>query len=969
LRRIWRIRAALPVLGVLVALAAGPAPAAGFAPYTTPELTVGSTKGTEATLDGVLDPEASSSGEPGEYRFLYKAGGECKGGSETSPGAYGGGTGEELLSGLTPGSEYTACLQLTNAAKTEQVISAPVTFTTLATPTPSAEFTANVENTSLTLTATIDPGVGETSYHFEYDRTPYTGPATHGTSVAGTPASPLPAGTSPVSISARLEGLAPDTRYYFRVVASGSAGTVEGSGDTFTTPAPVSTVAESCGNEQFRTGYSAGLPECRAYELVSPPGTSPQIMLGEGSEGANNDMSRSADIAGEVEGAMVSASGERLAFTSKYPPPGSSWDAQFFLASRGSEKWSTIGLVPPQTPEYGVVCVNAFVGAYSPELTSWILGDGYGQLGSGDPDEECGRDDPSLVENEPLGFQNLFLREGPTAPYQLIDVTPSGVQSRDAWFQAASSGLNHVVFDEDAALTPGAPVGDDLYMWSGGSVRLVSVLPDGTAAKGTIANEAQKEEGFLRLGAETFTHAISTDGSRVFFDANGNLYMRERPYSEQSALRNVTECTEADKACTLQIDAGESRCVAENECSSGAGTFQWASADGSRVFFTDANRLTSASTAVASKPDLYEYDFAAPEGERLTDLTADAGEPADVQGVSGASEDGSYVYFVADGKLTAAANSHGDAAVPGAPNLYVVHEASLAFVATLDPTHDNQDWSLGTLTARVSPSGRFVAFDSQLSLTGYDNTPVEPADCKEGRAPRPCTEIFLYDAVAQTLNCVSCEPRGGSPTAPASINEPNNAKIDRSGLEPNPIPGYLQHNVSDEGQVFFDTAEPLSPHATNAQPNVYEYRNGEVQLLSTATSNVGAYFYEASTSGDDVFLTSSQPLAPGAQGSEYSIYDARVGGGLSAPEPATVCSEEDCRGAFTATPLLAAPSSETFVGPGNPVTLTPAPAGGPKQQQKKPGKKKKKRRHKRKGKGKDALGRTPAVHGSLRGVR
>ena len=62
------------------------------------------------------------------------------------------------------------------------------------------------------------------------------------------------------------------------------------------------------------------------------------------------------------------------------------------------------------------------------------------------------------------------------------------------------------------------------------------------------------------------------------------------------------------------------------------------------VFFTDENKLTATSTTASGKPDLYEYDFEAEAGKRLTDLTVDPVEPADVLGVSGASEGGSYVY-------------------------------------------------------------------------------------------------------------------------------------------------------------------------------------------------------------------------------------------------------------------------------------------------------------------------------------
>ncbi len=94
--------------------------------------------------------------------------------------------------------------------------------------------------------------------------------------------------------------------------------------------------------------------------------------------------------------------------------------------------------------------------------------------------------------------------------------------------------------------------------------------------------------------------------------------------------------------------------------------FDMASSDGSRVFFTDTQQLTADSrskdTANVRYPDLYVCQMVEIEeaGQKklkcdVTDLSPDSnpdGESADVQGsVLAASEDGSLVYFVANGVL------------------------------------------------------------------------------------------------------------------------------------------------------------------------------------------------------------------------------------------------------------------------------------------------------------------------------
>ena len=69
----------------------------------------------------------------------------------------------------------------------------------------------------------------------------------------------------------------------------------------------------------------------------------------------------------------------------------------------------------------------------------------------------------------------------------------------------------------------------------------------------------------------------------------------------------------------------------------------------------------------------------------LHDLTVDDVDSAGagVLGLVTASEDGTYVYFVAEGELTSEKNAEGEEAVTGQPNLYLTHAGVVTFIATL----------------------------------------------------------------------------------------------------------------------------------------------------------------------------------------------------------------------------------------------------------------------------------------------
>jgi hypothetical protein len=741
-------------------------------------------------------------------------------------------------------------------------------------------------------------------------------------------------GASDVLVSQPISGLVAGTLYHYRVVAKNASGETIGADHTFVYQIAAPS-GEGCANASLRTRFAARLPDCRAYERVSPPQIEPYFQV-EGSPG--NLVGTGIRALGEIGESEASPSGERLLVFSTYPLAGAGSYGVFSLASRTPGGWSSEDPVPPQSVASNQAgCTSAYFPLTTPELTNWVLADGDGQgdrfeFNDGYYQEEfCATDEPELVAGEPQGSQNLFLHDAgagiDTGSYQLIDSlqsAPEAAHLRDAWAQGASEDLSRVVFTEATQLTPQAPAivpppfspgeaedygpSEDVYMWSGGIVRLVTVLPDGEAVAGALANADRPHDGRM-AGTATFTHAISSDAERVAFEAEGNLYVRENP--QQPPVR---ECATAAMACTVQLDARQ------GGTGFGGGHFEWASSNGSRVYFTDEKDLVAGANASAGKPDLYEYDFERSEGERLEDVTAGAGA-AGVLGVSGASEDGSRVYFVATAALTGAqANSQGAIAQPGQPNLYMrealkpgtsEETSGLSFIATL-AAGDSDDWESPPqfITARVSQDGGFIAFDSTSRLTGYDNN----GPCIGSKEPLgfgPCQEIFLYDAEQGSLSCASCAPSGEPPTGPARIGPP----VRTDGTINEKAVSYLQRFVSDGGQVFFDTVAHLLPADTNGLSNVYEYEDGQLHLLSPGSTSANAYFAEAGANGQNVFLLTSELLddTNGAIG----LFDARVGGGFpEAPEPAP-CGEGDCAQP-AAPPTFSTPPSTTFSGPGNP---------------------------------------------------
>jgi len=800
-----------------------------FASVVIPDVTTGGSSGVgeeAATVTGEVNPD----GEPitsCEFEYGTSASyGEVAPCSPT-PGA---GTAPVQVSAdltaLEPRTVYHYRLVATNANGSTQ--GADRTFTTTAHVSIDGESVTEVTSSSAILNAEINPGALPTSYRFEY------GPTTsYGTSLP-TSGGNTGAGILDVLMRAHAQDLEPSTSYHYRVVASNALGEVVGEDHQFTTQPP--------------GAGPLALPDGRSYELVSPPD--------------KNGGAVSTDRTDQVSTWESSPAGDEMIYSAPPPFAGAQTGAatgSYYLARREPGGWSTQSLLPPQAP--GCNICQPQIEMFSTDLSKAILLDGGG--------EGLGQDDPQLVPGEPLDSPNLFIRDNSTGSYQLIDLTPADTNPAQPNLAGGSDNLTHVVFNERAQLTENTPAGEGLYDWMDGSLYLVS--PAIHAALG---------DGVNRM------HAISADGSRIFFTANGNLYLRE------------------DHVRTVQVDSPQ------GPGSGGGGQFMTASSDGSEVFFTDdASAGLTEDTAPASGANLYEFDVASGV---LTDLTS--ASAAEVQGVLGASEDSAYVYFVANGALASGAQQ-------GEPNLYVQHAGVTTFIATLE-LNDAADWEASdqvNRTARVTPDGRHIAFESGRSLTGYDNVVSGGGSCGEGLGER-CTEVFEYGADSNELLCASCNAPGVPPLGPSLIGHHVETNFQAEG--------YLSRNLSDDGsRLFFNSLDALLPTATNGKENVYEHEldgagscdrtSGCLYLISTGESRDDSLFEDASASGNDIFFTTDDELVKRDTDAARDLYDARVGGGFAESPAGVPCAGETCRATTASAPPPPSAGSVSFVGPGN----------------------------------------------------
>ncbi len=841
---------------------------------------------------------------------------------------------EAEVEGLVPETEYRCRAIAANADAPGGILGEEGSFTTRQPLEVGSTTVSAVGSEAATLNATVNPlGIHATGF-FEYVEAATfekdvaeSGPG-HGFDHASrAPDSGL--GEAPIDFgegevfkagSVLVSGLRPETAYRFRIVAS----------DDLISPKEVSgpTVA-------FRTyGFGAkGLLDDRGWELVSPgEKNSAEVAVPSIRGGVFQDTVLRIQAA--------AGSGEAATFTSftsfgsdAEGAPGSSQ----YLSRRTSAGWVTENVSPRgfQTP----VAEIPYKGL-SPDL-------GFGVFKV---------NKPALTADCPEGFQDLYLRDNQTGVLHcLTPEVPQGSGGSCFVYAGASEDGSRIFFDSLARYA-GVPAGNgiSLYEWSADEgLKPVSVLPgQSEAAAPTRGTTFGPSAGVTtcQMGHTVMRHVISADGSRAFW-----TYTPEGLNPVSQLLVRI------DGRETVQLDAPQGG----SDKIGGNGVFQAASADGSVVYFTDTARLISGSKASPGEPDLYRYELGKAE-KPLSDLSKGS-VPGDIRGVVGASEDGSYLYFVAGAVLSGEeANSTGEKAVAGKDNLYLYHEGKTSFIVGLDP-EDINDWEHQpeNLSARVSPDGRHLAFLSVEAekLAGYDNTVAAGEHCLYNSLENDlegsplCSQAFVYDAGTGAVTCASCNPSGARPLGPTLL--PGWTNVFEG-------PRYL----SDDGsRLFFESFDALSPADVNGKRDVYEFERtgsgdcssenpsfdqasgGCHALISNGKSEDESFLIDASSDGRDVFFSTRSALTGWDVNENYDVYDAREGGGFPEPSGAPACSGESCKAPLLGPPGVSFPATLSFQGPGN-VIEKPKQNAVPKQQSKHKKKKSKKGKKKKSKKGK-----------------
>lgn len=642
-----------------------------------------------------------------------------------------------------------------------------------------------------------------------------------------------------------------------------------------------SAVGDSCPNAAERFGASANLPDCRAYELVTPP--------------VKEDNSNLFNAYGYGDG-------EHVVYNGIAPFPGAqNGGTNPTLSYRTPTGWETRALTPPQGP------------GEADTLISEDQGDAMYPAAFTENFSEAFVDSPfaasPLDQNLDLDIYRMNVASGAVSLESLPDTgpmteslyKPSGIYSGETAgsYLAGSSGDGSRVFFTaivPLSTAPGTPAetkptGINLFERHGGHTYLVGVLPNGE----TAPCGAEPGEGGLNNDSyyQRYIYgAVSNDGANVVFHTPSEHFEgttpgckgnSSPPYPNSETKLYLRENNGTPQARTVELP----------------GLVYLGRSSNQSVIFTGGDLQHSSEGG-----PLYEYNIASEQVTRIGNGNFLA-----------ASADGSVVYY-----LNKPETSEQQMMVYDNGTTKVVPEAGQGYAGrALSSEERNLLGFLALEDLPVStPDGSKLLFLDKAKLTSFNAAGPSCAAYNSDHRTLPfvqnCDEAFIYDLADDSFTCVSCSPEGTPPSGPTGLFIP-------PGFN-NQTPQTTYSLTEDGSRAFFETENALVPQDTNGLSDVYEWEGGHIYLISSGQGVQGSRLDGVSRSGDDVFFQTADVLAPQVVESATQIYDARVDGGFPYVAPVYGCNSGQCQGPQTPAPVFSPPPSATFVGVGNPEPQT-----------------------------------------------
>lgn len=649
----------------------------------------------------------------------------------------------------------------------------------------------------------------------------------------------IPGNMEPPVVTAEVTGLDPDTTYHFRLVATNSKGKAEGDDATFTTEA----AGENCPNAAYRTGDQAHLTDCRAYELVTPTESNADVRIAGGPATPDGSV-----VCYNVEHRLLDAD-----------PNGIKTADDGFCATRGSEGWKSTWVTGP-APDIRISAMGSNVYYLSPDGERVVFASDGNLLGrdfwapvGGTFSSimsaylwEAGETHWVAPPPPPLGEPPQYEREGVNRG----GGSPgSGASRRPV---ATSEDMRTILFESDLNLIQADTNNAvDVYEWHDGELRIVSRDKSGKAKGGRVMLHNNEQ-------VEAPKHTISADGKRVFFYHEGPLDGLPAPQGVGS----------------VYMREGSKLVLASPRRGTGPNAdviFSGVSADGGVVFLETTQQLTPQPKEDGNA--IYRYDVAEDEIELLGDAAGGVeylGSSADASTVVYREKTGNALVVTREG-VDQVLGRHG------------ALDTQQIFFRAANPRPERR-------ALRISADGRVVVFVASGDFPGGS-----PA----------LAQVFRWEA-GDGIENISAPPSGGPITANASI-----------GAYPHILPGdpreEFLHNhraktlegrvMSDDGRrVFFETTQALVDRDTNGLTDVYEWHDGEINLVSPGKGGKALY-HESSADGRTVFFQTFDRLLPEVdRNAQRDIYVAEPNGGFAPPPAPPSCEGDACQ------PRLEAPA-------------------------------------------------------------